>query len=348
MDRLKERSCSTGKLPLTRRRLLEVATAVAGSGPLAVFYHRMGYALAAGKPKVGFVVFNLVGQFWADLIKGMKEATTKAGVDLEILDPQSRPETQVTLLENLIVQKVNAIITIAIDPQGLGPTIQKAHDAKIPVIGVDAIIDNPLVTTNVGTPNREASKQLGEYAVKWLKENRQGKANLGILFATTPIQIERKDGFKDAIQALPTVKIVQEVSAQNTLEAAQAGVENLIAGNPTMDAIFVSSENGVRVALTTLEQRGKLSSMPIFGWDVTVPFLDALKAGNPIALVEQQPYEEGRLALEAAVKAIKGVQVPKSIAVPSIIVTKENVDSVRQKLKQIQGQAYAKSHRGVS
>jgi ribose transport system substrate-binding protein len=282
--------------------------------------------------KLGFITFNFQAQFFNDLAAGVKEAATKAGAEVTALDPQSKPETQVKMMEDLITQKVSAIIIIAADPQGLGPTVQKAADAKIPVIGVDAIIDNPLVTANVGTANRDASKQLGDYAVKWLKDNKAGKANMGIVFATTPIQIERKDGFKEAIAALPDVKILQEVSTQNTLEAATAGVENLIQANPNMDTIFVTSELAVQGSLASLESRGTLGKVPIFGWDVTPPFLDAVVAGNVIGLVQQQPKEEGRLAVESALKVLSGGTVPKLIPVPVVLVTKDNVQDVKKSL----------------
>jgi len=308
--------------------------AVSSSPSAAAAASPVPAALVAGggKATLGFITFNFQAQFFNDLASGVKDAAAKGGADVTVLDPQSKPETQVQMMENLITQKVNAIIIIAADPQGMGPSIQKAADAKIPVIGVDAIIDNPQMTANVGTANRDASKQLGDYAVKWLKDNKGGKANMGIVFATTPIQIERKDGFKEAIAALPDVKILQEVSTQNTLEAATAGVENLIQANPNMDTIFVTSELAVQGSLASFESRGSLGKVPIFGWDVTVPFLDAVQAGNIIGLVQQQPKDEGRIAVESALKVIGGGSVPKSIPVPAVLVTKDNVQDVRKSL----------------
>ena len=82
----------------------------------------------------------------------------------------------------------------------------------------------------------------------------------------------------------------------------------------------------------SLESRGTLGKVPIFGWDVTPPFLDAVVAGNVIGLVQQQPKEEGRIAVESALKVLGGGSVPKLIPVPVVLVTKDNVQDVKKSL----------------
>ena len=63
----------------------------------------------------------------------------------------------------------------------------------------------------------------------------------------------------------------------------------------------------------------------VVGFDGTADGLAAIKKGTLVATIAQQPAELGKLAVELAVKAIKGAKVDKTVPVEVVSVTKTNV-----------------------
>ncbi|EQG15966.1 periplasmic binding domain protein, partial [Clostridioides difficile 6057] len=63
----------------------------------------------------------------------------------------------------------------------------------------------------------------------------------------------------------------------------------------------------------------------IVGFDLTEEASSGITDGTILAMIQQQPKEMGRLAVEAVVKAIKGEKVEKNIPVPALLYDKENI-----------------------
>ncbi|MGO0914044.1 substrate-binding domain-containing protein, partial [Clostridioides difficile] len=101
-------------------------------------------------------------------------------------------------------------------------------------------------------------------------------------------------------------------------------VENLIQSNPDVDIIYATAENSVLGAKAALES-AKNKDVKIVGFDLTEEASSGITDGTILAMIQQQPKEMGRLAVEAVVKAIKGEKVEKNIPVPALLYDKENI-----------------------
>jgi ribose transport system substrate-binding protein len=75
-----------------------------------------------------------------------------------------------------------------------------------------------------------------------------------------------------------------------------------------------------------LEQAGQIGKIKFIAYDAFTPQVKALRAGKIQGLIAQQPYEEGRLGVERAVKVLNGEPVPPKTILPNVLVTQENVD----------------------
>src|SRR5512144_3046114 len=71
--------------------------------------------------------------FYRDLEKGLRKAAGEHGFDLIINSADWDLAKNQAQIENYIVQKVDAIIVCPCDSKGIGPAIQKANAAGIPV-----------------------------------------------------------------------------------------------------------------------------------------------------------------------------------------------------------------------
>ena len=117
---------------------------------------------AQEKPKIALVTINQQALFFNQVNDGAKKAADAAGAELIIFNANNDPAAQNTAIENYVQQKVNAIIILAIDVNGVKPALVTAKDAGIPVIAVDAVIPDGPQDVQIGVDNKDAGTEIGK------------------------------------------------------------------------------------------------------------------------------------------------------------------------------------------
>lgn len=308
-----------------RRRLLQMA-GISATGMVAL----AGLAGPGAAQTIALVQINQQALFFNQMNEGAQTAADKAGAELVIFNANNDPAAQNNAIETYVAQGVDAIIVVAIDVNGVMPAVQQAADAGIPVLAVDAILPEGPHKTQIGVNNEGAGKLIGETFLDYVDQNMDGKAEIGIVGALNSfIQNLRQKGFEETIAANPEVKVVGVVDGHNIQDNALAAAENLMTGNPTMNAIYATGEPALVGAVAAVEAQGATDRARIFGWDLTAQIIKAIDDGFVIAVVQQDPYAMGEAAVDAAMTLIGGGSVPEVIDVPVTIVTKDNVDKFR-------------------
>lgn len=291
----------------------------------------LGFAL-----KIGVTTITLRHEFFQAIEAGIRDAAALAGVEVETFDPDLSMEKQVAAMEDFIQKKVDAIILIPIDVKGLIPVTAEAIAAGIPIVTVDMPVVTPGVITFVGTPNKQVGYDLGLVARDYIEKQLGGKAKIAIVrWLESQIQIERTEGFIEALADLPNVKFVGEYQGYDR-DLSFNAVSDLSMAHPDLDMIYAPAENSVVGAHAALETFGLLKKIKIVGFDMTDEALRGLKDGSILAMAQQQPYLEGRIAVQALLTHIKGMEelgnnwVPANSLVPAKIFTPKNVDSFKR------------------
>ena len=83
-------------------------------------------AVAQDKKTICFVTFSLQIAYFQSSVAGGKRAAEELGVELVVLDPQADAARQVTLMEDCIARKVNAIV---LDPIESGSVMGPINEA---------------------------------------------------------------------------------------------------------------------------------------------------------------------------------------------------------------------------
>jgi len=118
---------------------------------------------AAGPCAVGVSWNNFQQPRWAAHDEPNIKATVEAGGGSYISkDANLSTEQQLTDVDTLLSQGANVLIILAQDPTVIGPAVEKAKAAGVPVIGYDRLIEDPEVlyvtfdNTGVGTLEAQA------------------------------------------------------------------------------------------------------------------------------------------------------------------------------------------------
>lgn len=270
---------------------------------------------------IGMTQINQTAIFFTQMNEGAQEAADELGCQLTIANANNDSARQSSDIENFVSQGVDGIIVVAIDVNGVKPAVDAARDADIPVVAIDAQLDN--VDTFVGVDNEAAGKE----AAEWMIEDgfADGKS-YGVVDAKNSfIQNQREESFRAVIDAAGAV-YTQSVNGDNVQEKAATAAQNLVTAQPDLDFIYTTGEPATVGAVAALSGN---TDTAIVGWDLTKEVIAGIDSGLVHAVIQQNPKQEGVEAVKELRSILGGAEPKGFIDVPIDIVTKDNVDEYR-------------------
>ncbi len=280
-------------------------------------------AAAQGK-KFGATYMTMNNPFFGVMNDAIKAAVEANGDTLITLDPALDPVKQISQIEDMVAQGVDAIFLNPVDWQAVAPGLLAAHEAGIPIINVDAAVyDEQYVACIVASDNLAAGLVCAEDMLKRLPKG--GKAVI-LGHPTTKTGIDRIANFKKTIEAHPEFTIAQEDSSEGQLEIAMPKMENIIQAVPDMAVVMCVNDPtalGTIQALRAANMKGVL----VYGVDGSPDAKKMIKEGLMTGTAAQSPINIGKIGVEMAYKVLAGEKVEKHVPVPVQLITAENVDS---------------------
>ena len=278
---------------------------------------------AQGK-KFGATYMTLNNPFFGVMNDAIKAELEKNGDTLITLDPALDVVKQISQIEDLVAQGVDAIFLNPVDWQAVAPGLMAAQEAGIPIVNVDApVYDEELVACIVASDNLAAGLVCGEDMLKRLPKG--GKAII-LGHPTTKTGIDRIANFKKVIEEHPEFTIAQEDSSEGQLEIAMPKMENIIQAVPDMAVVMCVNDPtalGTIQALRAANMKGVL----VYGVDGSPDAKKMIKEGLMTGTAAQSPINIGKIGVEMAYKILAGEKVEKHVPVPVQLITAENVDS---------------------
>jgi ribose transport system substrate-binding protein len=273
------------------------------------------------QPKIGIIPINLQALFFNQIDTGAQTVARKAGAQVQIVNGNDDSSTQANAIDDLVANHYDAIIVDAIDTEGIKPAIRRAKAAGVPVVAVDATVDDPAVATQVGTANAEGGKQLADALLKITG----GQGDIGVVGAlNSTIQNERQKGFTDEVTA-KGMKIKNVVDGRNIQENAQTAAENLLTGAPDLKYAYATGEPALIGLAAAVVSQQRTKDIKVVGWDLSSQAVDGLRSGWIRGVVQQNTFQFGYDAMNSAIDLACHRTVAKDIPVPTQIVTPANV-----------------------
>tara|TARA_Y100000389_G_C17467610_1_gene527032 strand:+ start:4008 stop:4943 length:936 start_codon:yes stop_codon:yes gene_type:complete len=291
------------------------------------------FSAIAKEFKVGLVQINQQALFFNQINKGAKIASDAADLELFIFNANNDPAKQADAIETYIAQGVDALIVVAIDVNGVMPSVNDANTAGITVIAVDAVLPEGPQIAQVGVDNILSGQLMADHLINQLDDN-QKNIQIGIVGALNSFtQNVRQKGFEDGISSDERIINVGVVDGRNVQDNALKAAENLIMANPGIDYIYATGEPALVGAIAAVESQGRTDDIELLGWDLTGEAIYGIDEGYVNAVIQQDPEGMGVAAIETLLKSVAGETIEYNVAVPITIVTKENVHIYRELFK---------------
>jgi ribose transport system substrate-binding protein len=320
---------------MKRREFLKLSTTVAGAA--MTIYMPAGWtpAKAAAKWKVGFSQCTTLEPWRVQFNKDIQaEAKNHPDVELITTDGQDKTEKQVADCENLVVQQVNVLLISPKESAGLTGVVEKAIDAKIPVIVLDRNVDTKRITQFIGGDNVAIGRAAGEHAVKLLGGPGKAAGNIAEIWGgmgTQPAH-DRHDGFHAFTDKEPGIKnLLNNQSGDWKQDSAYNIMTTALRNNEKIDLIYGHNDPMAYGAYLAAKDAGRDKDIEfIIGIDgLPDEGVTWVNKGQLTAtFLYATPGAEG---LRQAVKLLHGEKLEPVITLPTMLISKENAPEILKK-----------------
>jgi ABC-type sugar transport system substrate-binding protein len=279
-----------------------------------------GGARREGKLRVGFSQMEESGPWRIAETASMRDEARKRADRFELIVTNAQGQTakQVSDVEDLIAQRVDAIFLAPREARGFEGALQAAREAKIPVFLIDREVEGTPgedYVTFIGSNFVEEGRRAGE----WLVKQTNGKAGVVELLGTAGSSVarDRHDGFAQAIANHPGVKIIASQPGNFTRAEGQRAMENLIqAHGRAITAVYTHNDEMALGAIQALKAAGIQPGKDVLvvSVDGQRTALEAIMRGEMNATVECNP-RFGPIAFDTLEKYLRGESVPAKIII---------------------------------
>lgn len=280
-------------------------------------------------PTVALVLKTLNHPFFVEMRRGAQDAADRLGATLQVqaAEREIDVEKQVQIVENLLQTGIKALCITPSGSREIVSVLTKARDAGVPIIVVDTRLDAKAAAdagvtprTFVGSDNYAGGRIAGEHLIKITG----GKARVAILEGIPGHETgdSRLRGFRDAVAKESGITIVASQPANWERDQGFNVFQNLMQAHGDIDAVFAASDLMALGAIEAIAAAGKTGKIRVIGFDALDDARKAIAAGTMEGSVAQFPYEMGRVAVESALKALRGESLPSEIPVKLELVTR--------------------------
>jgi len=280
------------------------------------------------KGTIGVSVLTMRNPFFKVIADNIEAEAKKAGYDTIITDGDMKVDEQRRQVQDFIVKKCSAIVLCPTDAVSIGPVIQEANAAGIPVFTADLACLDPKakVVSHIATDNLAGGKQAGEAMIETLGES-GGKVVI-LHFKKAESCLLRVQGFREVIDAhnkgreTGKIEIVSELPGEGHTDQGYKCTQDALQSTPDLAGIFAINDPSALGARAALEKAGKADQVKIIGFDGQPDGKQAIKDGKIYADPIQYPDRIGQMTVQTILKYFDGEKVEEKQLIPTALYRK--------------------------
>ncbi|GGX51423.1 substrate-binding domain-containing protein [Streptomyces fructofermentans] len=286
-----------------------------------------GGADAAGKARtrVALITHSAPGDaFWELVRRGAETAAAKDGIELAYeSDPDARG--QAGLVRDAVADRVDGIAVTLAKPEAMRSAIASARAAGIPVVGLNSGIDawrSGGLLQYFGQDESVAGRAVGDRL-----DDLDARHALCVIHERGNVAVEaRCAGVKKAFGGRTDLLYVDGTDMDAVADSVSAALRR----DATIDEVVTNGAEFALAAVKSVKRAGSRAEVATF--DLNKNLVKAVRSGDVQFAVDQQPYLQGYLAVDALwlyrVNGNVSGGGEKPVLTGPAFVTKENVASV--------------------
>lgn len=278
---------------------------------------------ASAKKPVGISVLTLNNPFFKIIADNITEDLKKEGYGTIVVAGELDVAKQQSQVEDFIAKGCSAIVLCPCDSKAIGPAIQKANAAGIPVFTADiaCLAPQAKVVSHIATDNYGGGKQAGEAMIEALA-GQPGKVVI-LDFKQAESCLLRVKGFQEVVEAHNAkhadkkIDIVAELPGDGLLEKGNKAAEDALQAHPDLAGIFAINDPSALGARVAIEKANKADQVKLIGFDGQREGKEAIRDGKIFADPIQYPDRMGQLTARSILDYFNGKELPAEQLIPT-------------------------------
>ncbi len=256
------------------------------------------------------------------------EAAKNGNIEFDEQAAEDDPAKQSNIIDTMMLKQPKVLL-ISPATEAVKPAIDKAFDAKVPVILLDRSVPGDKYTCYIGGDNVEIGRQAGKFIVDKLK----GKGTVLMIQGISSVSAatDRKNGAMEVFAKNPGITVILGDDCKFQRNAAKSYMENFLQGGKPFDAVYAHNDEmaiGAYLAWEAFPGAKAGKPRPLFvGIDgCQKEVVDMIKAGKLDATFKYPV--PGPKGIEIAAEILKGnMPKDKKIILPTEMVTMATADA---------------------
>ncbi|NTV90237.1 MAG: sugar ABC transporter substrate-binding protein [Clostridiales bacterium] len=276
---------------------------------------------------IALVMKTLTNPFFIEMEKGARKAESEFGINLIVKTgaKETSIEQQISIVEELILDKVDAIVIAPGSSTELVPVLKKAQDANIRIVNIDNRLD-PAYMEKVGlvdvpfisVDNEEGAYLSAKYVSDMITVPTKAAILEGIRGADNAEQ--RKNGALRAFAGNKNIQVVASETANWKIDEAHDIVMKMYTDNSDIGVIFCANDM-MALGVVQYLQESKREGVLIAGFDALEEAKKAIANGDMTVTINQQADVQGYLGVKYAYEMLQGKTQPAETFVDVKLVT---------------------------
>lgn len=270
-------------------------------------------------------------QFISNLEQAILKAAEGSGYTVDSQEANNDTQKQQEQVRTFALKGYDAIIVNLVDTSTAETIIAEAGDT--PIIFINRRPVDELLVANkyayVGSQEYDAGKMQAEFLAKFFADKADKTLNYVLFMGQLGLENtnERTRSVKEELQKAGfTLNKVFEDTAEWDRSKAMDKMQTILGTGEAFDVVICNNDEMALGCIEALKAAGvDLSKIPVVGIDATDMACESVKSGEMAATVFQNASEQGRVAMEYAIKAAKGESFDIFGWVPFEPVSAENV-----------------------
>jgi simple sugar transport system substrate-binding protein len=249
--------------------------------------------------------------FWSVVKNGVEKAAEDTGANVEYRAPETFDMVAMSqLIDAAVNQEPDGLVVTIPDADALGPSIEKAVAAGIPVISMNSGSDvsgDLGALLHVGQEEFDAGRAAGEKMAEL-----GGTKALCINHEVGNVSLDDRcagfeEGFGGEVEVLPTTNDPTEIESK---------VRAALDSDPDVDTVMaLGASLAGEPAVAAVKAVGRDGSVNVGSFDLSAGYLESVSSGEAAFAIDQQQYLQGYLpvaflALHSEYGLVPGGNVP--------------------------------------
>lgn len=322
---------------VTRQQVLRGA----GAGLLAALVGFKAAHAATNTLKVGLIMPNYDQLRWKNADQAFFEKEAKAlGIEVLAQASNASESLQSSQVENMLTQGIDVLVLTPVNANAANALVRKAHQANVPVINYNFLINKGDVACFLGRDAVEMGEKIAKAAVE---AHPRGNYVIAAGEESTSVAVETRKGFLNILKPFMDrgdIKLVSDQYNKNwSSDTARAQVENALTKNNNDIQVCLCGNDGTAYGtIQALQAQGLGGKVFVTGVDAEPRAQELIKQGlmalSNFTAFDQMGVEAAKAAaavgagkpIEANATVNNGLKDIPWIKILNFNVTKDNLE----------------------